>query len=81
MTLVTKWPVNSHHLCNSCQWKLNKSKHWYQLVVHGAILRSELTEPSFKSVFYNLIEFELLQTVESVKYGNSDSFSRSILTL
>ena len=80
MTLVPKWPVNSHHLYNLRQWQLHQIKQWHLLVVRGTVLRSEVTESSFKTVFYKLIELELLQTIESVKFGNSDSFSRSILS-
>jgi hypothetical protein len=36
------------------------------------------TESSFNTVFCELNKLELLQTIESVKLGNSNSFSRSI---
>jgi hypothetical protein len=72
MTLVPKCPVNSHHLYNSCQWQLHQINQWYLLVVRGKILRSEVTESSFKTFFCNLIELEILQTIECVKFGNFD---------
>jgi hypothetical protein len=77
MTLAPKWPVNFHHLFNSCQWQLNQIKQWYQFAVSSTPLRSEALSLALNCFLY-VTEREILQPIEFVKLGNSNSFSRSI---